>query len=300
MAQSERAILLLGRNGQVGWELERCLAPLAPVVALARADLDLADSDSIRAKIRAVAPSVIVNAAAYTAVDQAESDEAAAMAINGTMPGILAEEAARGRCLLVHYSTDYVFDGTGGGKTTPTPYREGDATNPINAYGRTKLAGEDAVRAVGGDYLILRTSWVYASRGRNFLTTMRRLGGERDELNIVDDQVGSPSWARMIAGATAAIVARLGAGEELGGRAGLYHLTAAGETSWHGFAAAIFDEFAAGAGARRPRTNAISSAEFPTPARRPAYSVLDNTAIAEAFGIVLPNWRTQLGFCLAP
>src|SRR5688572_17220170 len=223
-------VLLIGRSGQVGWELQRSLAPLGELVALDRAGMDLSDPDSIHRAIADARPAVIVNAAAYTAVDRAESEPDLAMRINGIAPGIIADEAARIGALMVHYSTDYVFDGT-----RDAPYREDDPPSPLNVYGRTKLAGEEAVRAAGGAHLIFRTSWVYAARGSNFLLTMLRLAGERSELGIVNDQVGAPTWARSIAELTALA---LGTGGADPGRArdasGVYHLAAGGSVSWYG------------------------------------------------------------------
>lgn len=283
-------ILLLGRDGQLGTALRRALAPLGPVVALGRAELDLADADSIRARIRAASPSLIVNAAAYTAVDQAETEPDLAMAVNGTAPGVLAEAAKRHAVPLIHYSTDYVFDGEG-----VRPYRETDRTGPINVYGRSKLAGEAAIRAVGPVHLILRTSWVYSARGRNFFTTMLRLATERDELTVVADQTGAPTFAGDIANATARILMQA---DRITDRAGLYHLSASGETTWHGFAEAIV----AGARAKDMSVVAqkvvpIASADYPTPALRPRYSMLDNTLVETAFGIVMPDWRDGLDRC---
>ena len=294
-----RPILLLGRDGQLGWELRRALAPLGPVLALGRGDVDLADGGRVRACVRDAAPALIVNAAAYTAVDGAEDEEALALAVNGTAPGILAEEARRLGVPLVHYSTDYVF---GGDADRSQPYDESAAPAPVNAYGRSKLAGEAAVRAVGPAHLILRTSWIYAARGRNFLRTMQRLAGERDELRVVDDQIGSPTWARALAEATALILARCGAPQDTTGlaeRGGLYHLAAAGSVSWHGFAQAIVDRLPTGEAPHPPVTVVpITTAEYPTPAARPAYSVLDCTAAARTFGIALPPWQEQLALCL--
>ncbi|MDP2808966.1 MAG: dTDP-4-dehydrorhamnose reductase [Rhodocyclaceae bacterium] len=282
-------ILLTGKNGQVGWELERALAPLGEVIAFDHAGLDLADPDRIRAVVREMKPDIIVNAAAWTAVDKAETEEAAALAINGTAPGILAEESKRMGSLLVHYSTDYVFDGSSARATT-----ENDEPNPINAYGRTKRAGERAIHTVGGRHLIFRTSWVYSLHGHNFLKTLLQLAAERDELSIVADQIGAPTWSRMIAEATALCLARLD------GQNGLYHLTAAGETSWHGFAEAIVTAaLRAGRIERSPPVRRITTADFPTPARRPANSRLDNARLAVDFGVVLPDWEKQLGLCLA-
>lgn len=294
-----RPILLTGPNGQIGWELRRSLAPLGPVAAVGRDRLDLASPDSIRAAIRNIGPGLIVNAAAYTAVDRAEEEPALAQAVNGEAPGILAEEAKRAGATLIHYSTDYVFDGT-----ASRPYRETDATNPVSAYGRSKLAGEQAIAAAGGTHLILRTAWVYSLRGGNFLLTMRRLAGEREELRVVDDQHGSPTWARAIAEATALIVARCRAADgpgELTECGGLYHLTAAGKTTWHGFADAIVAQMrAAGNPVACRCVLPIPTAEYPTPARRPAYSVLDCGKLESTFDIRLPAWEDQLRFCLEP
>jgi dTDP-4-dehydrorhamnose reductase len=276
-----KRILLTGGNGQVGWELQRTLAPLGEVVAFDRAGLDLVDADAIRRIVRAVRPAVIVNAAAYTAVDKAEEESAAAQAINGTAPGILAEEAKRLGVLLVHYSTDYVFDGI-----NPAPYTESDTPNPLGAYGRSKLAGERAIQASGGEHLILRTSWVYGLRGKNFLLTIRRLAAERPVLRIVGDQIGAPTWCRGIAEATAALLASNQSPH------GLFHLAAAGATSWHGFAAAIVASQGSSA-----RVEEITTAEYPLPAQRPMNSRLDCSAL-RSLGIALPDWREQLRLCL--
>ena len=298
--KARRPILLIGKTGQIGWELERALAPLAPVVALSRRELDLTDTDAIRRRVRETAPGLIVNAAAYTAVDAAEEEPALAMAVNGTAPGVLAEEAKRLDVPLVHYSTDFVFDGRGGPGPAPRPYTESDAPAPINEYGRTKLAGERAIQAVAPAHLILRTSWIYGNRGRNFLRTIRRLAAERDELEVVDDQIGSPTWARAVADATAQILARgrppaTGAG--LAEAGGLYHLSAAGSTSWCGFAAAIV-QWGTESGRAPPRMVPIPTGAYPAAAARPAYSVLDNGAIAKAFGIALADWESQLRLCM--
>ncbi len=278
-----KRILLTGRNGQVGWELERTLAPLGQIIACDRVALDLADVDGIRTAVRAAKADIIVNAAAYTAVDKAEAEPALAMAVNGTAPGILAEEAKRSGALLVHYSTDYVFDGS-----KPGAYSEDDRPNPINAYGRSKLAGEQAIAAVDCRHLILRTSWVYGLRGQNFLRTMLRLAGERNELRVVDDQVGSPTWSRMIAEATVAILAQP---VEC---SGIFHLTAAGSTSWHGFARAILDSIN-----WTGNLAAIPTAAYPLPARRPVNSVLANAKLADQFALALPDWRDSFALCLS-
>ena len=279
-------ILVTGAGGQIGFEAARLLEPHGEVIAADRAALDLADPDAIVAAVRGAKPALIVNAGAYTAVDRAESEAALARAINGRAPGILAEEAKRVGALLVHYSTDYVFDG----KRT-TPYREDDPTAPLNVYGQTKLEGEHAVAAAGRHSLVFRTSWVYGLRGRNFLLTVRRLAAERDEISIVADQIGVPNWSRALADATARIVAAgLSWAVE---RAGLYHLSATGTASWHEFAQAIVGD------AKRPRVVPITTADYPTPARRPAYGVLGTQRFEATFGFGLDDWRESLGRCVA-
>jgi dTDP-4-dehydrorhamnose reductase len=277
-------ILLTGRKGQVGWELERCLPPLGQLFAFDHASLDLADPDQIIARVREVRPGLIVNAAAYTGVDRAESEPELAMQINGAAPGILAEETKRLDALLVHYSTDYVFDGA---KTTP--YLETDAPKPINAYGRSKLEGERAIQANGCRHLILRTSWVYGLRGSNFLLTILRSARELPELRIVDDQVGAPTWCRDIATATAQLTGEAAVGET----DGLYHLAAVGATSWCGFAREILKI----SGSHTP-VRAISTSEYPTPAKRPANSVLSGAAISARWKLELPQWQNSLAACL--
>jgi dTDP-4-dehydrorhamnose reductase len=272
-------ILLTGRNGQVGWELERLLAPLGEVIALDRAKLDLADSAAIRRCVQDTKPDVIVNAAAYTAVDRAESEPALADAINHVAPRIFAEEAGRSGALLVHYSTDYVFDGE-----KRAPYLEDDETHPINVYGRTKLDGERAIRASGCRHWILRTGWVYAARGSNFLRTMLRLAAERDELSVVADQTGSPTAAFELARATAALLREGAPANEV------FHLSAGGETTWHEFACEIF----ALAARKNVRVRRITTDQYPTAAKRPRYSVLSNEKIRKTAGIALPHWRVSL------
>lgn len=282
-------ILLLGKDGQVGYELRRVLAPLGELVGLDRRELDLGDAGAIRARVREAKPGVIVNAAAYTAVDRAESEPELARAVNATAPGILAGEARRLGAVLVHYSTDYVFDGEKAG-----PYTEDDAPAPLNQYGRTKLEGERAIAAAGCAHLILRTSWVYGARGGNFLLTMLRLAREREELRIVDDQMGAPTWSRDIARATAEILGRVAAPDR-GDAAwsGVYHLTAAGQTSWCGFARAIFG--AAGPLIpKAPKVIPIGTADYPTPARRPRNSVLSCSRAKARFGVALPPWEEAL------
>jgi dTDP-4-dehydrorhamnose reductase len=290
-------ILVTGRTGQVGYELERSLQGLGEIVALTHEQMDLADFDAIRAVIRDIRPGLIVNPAAYTAVDQAESEPERAMLINGEAPGVIAEEARRLGAAVIHYSTDYVFDGS-----KPDAYTEEDTPSPLNVYGRTKLAGEQAVQASGAPYLILRTSWVYGTRGRNFLLTVQRLAAERDELRIVNDQYGAPTWCRTIADTTAHIIAGLGAGKRSGGidadlwreKSGLYHLTAQGQTTWHGFAQAIVMHRST---QRKPPVVPIATKDYFLPARRPHNSVLSCRKLTDTF-CQLPNWDNALSLCL--
>ena len=277
-------VLVTGAAGQVGGDVARMLAGTAQVSAFDRATLDLEKPDEIRRRMREVQPHVIVNAAAYTAVDRAESDEARAHAVNAVAPGILAEEGKRAGALLIHYSTDYVFDGT-----LERPYLETDATHPLSAYGRTKLDGERAIAAAGCRHLILRTSWVYGPRGKNFMLTMLRLAGERDSLAVVDDQRGAPTSTAQLARATAAL---LEAGPET---SGVYHATASGVTTWFGFATAIFEgRRRRDAAFRAPVLKAITTAEYPTPAARPKNSVLSNAKLENVFGVRLGDWREAL------
>lgn len=290
-------ILLTGKNGQVGWELQRTLATLGEVIALDRQGMDLADPDSIRRAVREHEPGLIVNAAGYTAVDKAEEEPDLAMAINGTAPGILAEEARRLGAAVIHYSTDYVFDGTKSG-----PYTEEDAPNPLNVYGRTKLAGERAIQAVGASFLIFRTSWVYGTHGRNFLLTILRLAQERDELRIVSDQIGAPTWSRMISEATAQIVAQVFSRvvpfpHSLNDISGIYHLTAGGETSWYGFAKAILARYHKPMKSV-PRLMPIGTEEYSAPAARPKNSVLSNEKLNRQFCLSMPHWESGLMFCI--
>ena len=261
-------------------------------MALDRRALDLANHAAIAKAVREHRPGLIVNAAAYTAVDRAETEPELAMAINGIAPGILAEEAQRINALLVHYSTDYVFDGS-----KAAAYAETDVPNPLSTYGKTKLAGEDAIRATSVSHYILRTSWVYAAEGANFLNTMLRLARERPELRIVNDQTGAPTWARAIAEMTARILATV-SGNNADPRYGLYHLTASGAVTWFGFARAIFAEAEKMLGLPAPRLVPISTAEYPLPAKRPANSRLDTTRLTETFGITPAPWQEMLKQCL--
>jgi dTDP-4-dehydrorhamnose reductase len=280
------AILLTGATGQLGLELARLLPAYGELAACDRAALDLADGDALAAAVRRRKPQIIINAAGYTAVDRAESEPDLADAVNARAPAILAEEAARLDALLIHYSTDYVFDGA-----SAQPYREEDHANPLNAYGRSKLAGERAIAAAGGAHLILRTSWIYGWHGQNFFLTMRRLAQTRPELRVVADQFGVPNWSRAIAEATATLVSRGPAA--LSERSGIYHLSGRGRASWFDFARAIFED------ADRPRVVPIATAEYPTPARRPASAVLATAKLEEVFGIALPDWRQTLAACKA-
>ena len=287
-------ILLIGGTGQVGQELRRSLAPLGELTVTTRSGVlgdgtscetaDLDQPASLASLVGRIAPDWVVNAAAYTAVDKAESDEAVAFRANAESPGVLAQACARTGARLLHYSTDYVFDGTGS-----RPYREDDATSPLGAYGRSKRAGEQAIEASGAGHLIFRTAWVYASHGHNFLRTMLRVGGERDELRVVADQIGTPTPAALIADVTAQVIAQ---DPQL---SGIWHLTAEGQTSWHGFAESIFaGAVERGLLPRAPRVLPITTADYPTPAQRPAYSRLDTQRLREDFGIALPQWQQGL------
>jgi dTDP-4-dehydrorhamnose reductase len=292
-------ILVTGVSGQVGHDLMRTLAPLGDVIGLDRSALDLANPKSIAGVVRRIGPDLIFNPAAYTAVDRAESEPDLAMRINGIAPGVLAAEAARSGAWLIHYSTDYVFRGD-----STRPYREYDPTGPTSAYGRTKLEGERAVAASGCRHLILRTSWVYSLRGRNFLGTMYRLARERDELRVVDDQIGAPTPSAELALAGAEIARKLRAGDRPD--SGIYHMTCAGAVSWCGFATAIVDRLPAIALAlgdpptdRRPSVVPIQTEAYPTPAARPKNSRLDGSKLERALGIRLPDWETALDALLA-
>jgi dTDP-4-dehydrorhamnose reductase len=279
-------ILLTGANGQLGFELQRTLAPHGDVFACDHSKLDLGDRDALIDAVRSMKPQLIINAAAFTAVDRAESEADRAEAINAMAPAILAEEAKRVDSVLVHFSTDYVFDGTSG-----VPYDEQAPTAPLNVYGRTKRDGERSITAIGGAHLIFRTSWVYGLRGGNFLLTMLRLAAEREELRVVADQFGVPNWSRDLAGTIATLVGKgLPALVE---RTGLYHLSASGATNWFDFARAIIGNVA------RPRVVPVTTAEYPTPARRPAYGVLATGKFEKTFGIASPTWRDALARCLA-
>jgi len=305
-------ILLTGKNGQVGAELWRLLPQLGDVVALGHDQMDLSSPSDICRTIRKVRPQLIVNAAAYTAVDQAETDETMAQAVNGEALAVMAQETKSIGAAMVHFSTDYVFDGS-----KRTPYDEMDCVNPINVYGKTKLAGEQAIRSSGLDHLIFRTAWVYATRGRNFLLTILRLATEREELRIVNDQVGAPTCASEVAAATSKILAGISARNNgsfvFSEFSGTYHMSAPGQTTWCDFARAILE--AARATAHEPawlaaamqgreliarRVIPISTREIPSPARRPAYSVLSNSRLIQTFGVALPDWRIQLQCRFAP
>ena len=292
-------VLLLGKNGQVGWELQRSLAPLGGLVSLDRAGDgnlcgDLGDVDRLAATVRAVGPQVIVNAAAYTAVDKAESEAAQARRINAEAPAALALAAADVGALLVHYSTDYVFDGSG-----QRPWREDDATAPLNVYGRTKLEGERAIQASGCRHLILRTSWVYAARGGNFVRTMLRLGAERERLTVVDDQWGAPTSAELIADVTAHAVRQCLAQPADGG---IYHLAASGFVTWNGYAKHVFAQSQRAQAATNLIVNEVAPVApdaFPTPARRPHNSRLDTARLQQVFGLTLPRWQQGVDRVLA-
>jgi len=281
---AQPTILLLGAGGQLGRELAAVLPACGSTIALDRAALDLTDPDAIARTVRDVKPLFVVNAAAYTEVDRAEDERERAFAVNAVAPGVLAEEACRARSVLVHYSTDYVFDGE-----RTAPYDEDAQPNPRNVYGESKLAGERAIAQANADALILRTSWVYSRTGRNFLTTMERLAGERNELRVVADQTGVPNWTRALARITASLIAR--GRDDVVRRAGLYHVSAQGEATWHAFARAILD-------GRDVRLTPITTAEYPTRARRPAYAVLDASRFARVFGLALPHWTEALRECL--
>ena len=288
-------ILLLGGSGQVGRELSRSLRTLGEVHRPPSADVNLTDAARLREVVRSVEPSVIVNAAAHTSVDRAEGDDQeCSRAINAIAPGILAEEAARVSATLVHFSTDYVFDGAKG-----APYREEDPPSPLNAYGRHKLAGEQAVLASDADALVFRIGWVYDLSSRNFLTTVRRLAAENDAVSIVDDQVGVPTWSGAVAAAVASVLAMRARASEAARRAdrGVYHMAGAGGVSWAGFAEAILRSLPV-PGREHVRVLPIPTTEFPTPARRPAYSVMNSDKLRRRFGVFLPRWEEQLALAI--
>ncbi|MGA3210643.1 MAG: dTDP-4-dehydrorhamnose reductase [Terriglobales bacterium] len=290
-------ILLTGKNGQVGWELQRTLSTLGSVHAVDIEDVDLTDTAQVQVLVRGVSPDLIVHPAAYTAVDKAESQEGLATEINAVAPAVLAKEARLLGAAIISYSTDYVFDGS-----ASVPYTEEMPPVPLNAYGRSKLAGDRALAASGAPYLIFRTSWVYAARGANFVRTMLKLGAKREELSIVADQIGAPTSARSLGEATAQIVAILKARSEresvplanvIQSVAGVYNMTCGGQTTWFGFAEAIFEIFQPMLG-RKPKLERISAADYPVAAVRPAYSLLSNEKLRRTFAIEMPEWRDAL------
>lgn len=288
-------LLLTGKNGQLGFELQRALAVLGEVVSIGTGECNLADEDAIRSVVRAIRPDIIVNSAAYTAVDKAESEPTLAHAINARAPAVLAEEANSLGALLVHYSTDYVFDGT-----KPGAYKESDTPRPLGVYGVTKLAGEGAILATGARHLILRTSWVVGVHGGNFAKTMLRLAYERDALNVVADQFGAPTSAALLADLTAHLVRQAQSGRE-GFAYGLYHAVAAGETNWHAYARYVIERArAAGKPIRlAPEAiKAITTYDYPTPAKRPANSRMDTRLLRETFGLHLPDWKVGVDHIL--
>ena len=295
-------LLITGANGQVGWHLQRILAPLGEVLAIDVEEVDLTDLNAVTRTVRDFAPDIVANAAAYTAVDKAESQPELARAINVAAPARIAEECAAGGALMIHYSTDYVYDGSKLG-----PYEERDATGPLSVYGQTKLEGDRAIIASGCAHIILRTTWVYDIRGKNFLRTVLRLAREKEELRMVGDQYGAPTWARGLAESTGIILARSLERCSVTGawKSGLFHITAAGQTSWAGFAQAILEDYEAllawpaetgefGGPLRAKRVVGITTEQYQTPARRPRNSVLSNAQVQAAFGVMLPDWRAQL------
>ena len=281
-------ILLFGKNGQVGWELCRTLAPLAQVTAVDYPEINFTVPAVLRALVTATNPSVVVNAAAYTAVDKAETETELCRQVNAVAPGVLAEAAKKVGALMVHYSTDYIFDGT---KTSP--YVETDAPNPLGAYGRTKLEGDRAVKASGANHLIFRLCWVYGARGQNFMLTMQRLAREREKLRVVGDQSGCPTWSRMIAEATALALKQVLAGADRSAFNGEYHLAAGGQANWHEFASRII-ELMPETERKCRAVEKIATAEYPLPAKRPAHSVLDCGKLQKTFGLRLPDWEASL------
>jgi dTDP-4-dehydrorhamnose reductase len=284
--------LITGANGQVGWELQRTLSTLGSILAIDREELDLAQPNQIRTFVRELRPDFIVNAAAYTAVDQAEREEELASLVNCTAPLVLAEEAKRSRAVLVSYSTDYVFDGL-----AREAYTEESIPDPLGAYGRTKLAGDEAVQTAGGAYLIFRTAWVYGNRGKNFYLTMLRLAAEGRSIRVVDDQIGAPTWSRAIAEVTAQVIAsvnvdyRSSVFDHVSEKSGIYNLTSTGQTSWFGFAKAILQD-------KATEVVPITTGQYPTPVRRPAFSVLSTEKLSRTFGIHMPHWRESLALAM--
>lgn len=290
-APSPLKILISGKTGQVAVELTKRLTGLGELIVLGRDELDLSQPEQIRAQVRAHRPDLIINAGAHTAVDLAESEPDLAFAINAIAPGVFAQEAKALGIPLIHYSTDYVFDGS-----KPAPYTEDDQPNPLGVYGQSKLAGEQAIIAEGGQHLILRTSWVYSTHGKNFLLTMQRLLPQRTELRVVADQIGAPTWAGTIAQSTRALIERWQAGKP--GAWGVYHLTAHGETSWFGFTQAIAEHLTA-QGKQCASLEPIPASAYPTPAARPQNSRLDCSRLAREWQVTQPDWRVALNACLA-
>ena len=290
-------LLVIGANGQVGWELTRSLMPLGSVFAVDRHGCDLTCPEDIQRIVRAVQPNVIINAAAYTAVDKAEQEEVLAHTINGTAAGVIAEEAKKANALLIHYSTDYVFDGS-----KHMPYSEEDIPNPINSYGRSKLAGETAIIESQCDHLILRTSWVYALRAQNFVKTILRLAQEREELRIIDDQIGAPTWARSIADATAHIIRQAQYERKIGNfEAGIFNLASSGSTSWYGFARMIVEtakSLPLGDAIKLREIHPIPTESYPLPAPRPKNSRLDNEKLLQRFNLKMPEWQAAFACCM--
>ncbi|MFZ2726849.1 MAG: dTDP-4-dehydrorhamnose reductase [Methylococcaceae bacterium] len=289
-------ILITGGNGQVGWELSRALLPLGELIITQRNQADFSKPESLSELVETIKPDVIVNATAYTAVDKAETETELAQLINGDAVAVLAQSAKKVGALLVHYSTDYVFDGSKQGV-----YYENDTTNPLSSYGRSKLAGELAIQASGVDSLILRTTWVYAARGSNFVKTILRLAAEREELNIVADQFGAPTWAKLIAQTTAHIIKQSQQERKQGAfNSDIYNLTSTGETSWHGFAQAIIDTARSNnVELKNKLLNPIPTTAYPLPAQRPLNSRLSVTKLENKFDLVMPNWQTCLKLCMA-
>jgi len=286
-------VAIIGGNGQVGWDLQRSLAVIGEVVSLNRTSkyfqLDLSQPDTIVSGLQEFKPHIIVNASAYTAVDKAEEEQVLAKKINEDAPIVLAEQANKLNALLVHYSTDYVFNGL-----SCLPYTENDLTEPLNIYGKTKLAGDQAIESIANNYLIFRTSWVYTNRANNFLLTMLKLAEQRNDLSIIDDQIGSPTWSRLIADVTAkAVFSKFVLNNDI--KSGLYNLSSSGETSWFGFAKKIFQY----TGVNNVKIVAIPTRDYPTPAARPKYTVLSNDKIEKTFKLYMPDWQESLKLCIA-